>query len=161
MAGFDDWIRTPKPAQADLCYTRGDSWELCFILRDFRNRVVDLTGYTGTLETFDNEGGMPLQAGTVTIPNPTAGEVLLAFTDLESALLVQSGFYRVRLTDPGGRVSTVLCGTISEFRKTQVAGCGFGGNGCGSGCAVSGVTTPANGCFTLGFDCHGLPELRA
>ena len=134
MAGFDDWVRAPRPAAADLCFTRGDTWELCFVLRDLRGRRIDVSAFTGVLQLYYSDAGQPAGTGAVDVSGGADGTVVLSFTDTQTAALpFTGGYYRVRLTDGGGRVASLMEGRLNEYRVTQIAGCGLDASGCGPG----------------------------
>lgn len=83
---------------------------LSFVVRDVAtNDVVDLTGYTAAQVVLIDPDGVPVDTsgGTVSLPNPTGGEVRYTFGPDSLFSVVGDYQLQVVLTGPGFQDLTV------------------------------------------------------
>jgi len=100
-------MASTKPANIALCYTRGDSVTIPFIVKDKNGRVVDITGATFLLTV--DPSTSPVGAGnnlfqlTATLVNPLSGSIEFPITDVQSDQIPAVYFYDIQMTDGGGK----------------------------------------------------------
>ena len=132
MAGIDDIRAAQRPASYPLTYSRGDSMDLVFQIRDGRNRPVDLTGVTvvaTAVAAWDYAISWPLVA---TVTTPADGLVSVGWLASTGALLPSSGVWELVLSTASWE-KTVVTGTLTESRS-GVATYGPCGGACPSSC---------------------------
>ena len=80
---YDFHTNNNQPGEGPEVY-QGATFRRVYIIQDADGNLVDLTGYTGTCQ-FDKEDGTLVFTATVSIPNPTIGEVEVTIPDSTTA----------------------------------------------------------------------------
>ena len=123
MAGIDDIRAAQKPADYPIAYSRGDSGEVAFQVRDGRGRPVDLTGLTVSALATRSWGYPEVWALDAAITDPLTGLVSVSWTPSVGVLLPASGVWSLTLADGLTWQKTLVTGTLSESRD-GLAYCG-------------------------------------
>lgn len=132
MAGVDDIRAAQRPADYPLTYSRGDSLDVQFQLRDGRNRPVDLTGVTVAAIATDAWDYAVSWTLVASVADAATGLVDVGWPASTGALLPSSGVWELVLTGADWE-KTVVTGSLTESRS-GVASCGPCGGACPSTC---------------------------
>lgn len=84
---------------------QGATLRISFFLQNDDGTAIDLTGYTARMKIRTYYGGPIVLTATVTIPNPTGGEVLVYASPVDTAALTfTSGYWDLEIEDMSGEV---------------------------------------------------------
>jgi hypothetical protein len=123
MAGIADIRAAQKPADYPLTFSRGDSVEVTFQVRDGRGRAVDLAGLTVTALAKPSWEYPVTYALTATITDPLAGLIAVSWAPSVGALLPSLGVWSLTLADGLTWQKTLVTGSLTESRD-GLAYCG-------------------------------------